>query len=425
MPPFSSAGYLLLGFTALVGFLAGLLGFAVLRVLSGSRDSARRMREATADTTILSAALEEAVGKLRQQERSTLARAEASERLNAQIVEGLTSGLLVAGADGKVRMLNPAGHRILGIAERPMPAEIGDLLAPVPALGALVRDAATGRRSISRRHVATGDTSGGPSHLGVTLSPWSGGPGEGGVICLFTDLSRVVALEEQLRLKDALARLGELTAGLAHEFRNGLATIHGYARLLDPAALPAPHGAYAEGIRTETQALGDVVTKFLEFARPERVTLQPLALELVVRRAAQDVDADGSFVQVAGAFGQVEGDDVLLRQAFSNLIRNAVEACQRAGRTPAVEVRGAVHATDGVVEVTVADNGPGLPDGDSDRLFQPFYTTRSDGTGLGLALVLKFVVTHNGQVRAANRPGGGAVFTVLLPLRAPTAALSQ
>ncbi len=425
MPPFSPAGYLLLGFTAFVGFLAGLLGFAALKVLSGSRDSARRMREATADTTILSAALEEAVGKLRQQERSTLARAEASERLNAQIVEGLTSGLLVAGADGKVRMLNPAGHRILGIAERPMPVDIGELLAPVPALCALVRDAATGRRSISRRHVATGDVTGGPSHLGVTLSPWSGGPGEGGVICLFTDLSRVVALEEQLRLKDALARLGELTAGLAHEFRNGLATIHGYARLLDPAALPAPHGAYAEGIRAETQALGDVVTKFLEFARPERVTLQPLALELVVRRAVHDVDAPGTFVHVSGAFGQVEGDDVLLRQAFSNLVRNAVEACQRAGRQPAVEVRGAVHATEGVVEVTVADNGPGLPDGDRGRLFQPFYTTRSDGTGLGLALVLKFVVTHNGQVRAANRPEGGAVFTVLLPLRAPTPALSQ
>ena len=71
--------------------------------------------------------------------------------------------------------------------------------------------------------------------------------GEAGVICLFTDLSRVVALEEQLRLKDALARLGELTAGLAHEFRNGLATIHGYARLLDPAALPAPHGDVRRG----------------------------------------------------------------------------------------------------------------------------------------------------------------------------------
>ncbi|MBP7776026.1 MAG: PAS domain-containing protein [Acidobacteria bacterium] len=425
MPPLSSAGYLLLGFTAFVGFLAGLLGFAALRVLSGGRDSGRRMRETSADTAILSAALEEAVGKLKQQERSTLARAEASERLNAQIVEGLTSGLLVAGADGKVRMLNPAGHRILGVAPRVMPADLDDLLSPVPALAALVREAAAGRRTVSRRHIATGEVTGGPSHLGVTLSPWSGGPGEGGVICLFTDLSRVVALEEQLRLKDALARLGELTAGLAHEFRNGLATIHGYARLLDPAALPAPHGAYAEGIRGGTLALGDVVTKFLEFARPERVTLQPLALELVVRRAVHDVDADGTLVTVAGAFGHVEGDDVLLRQAFSNLVRNAIEACQRAGRPPAVEVRGTVRAQDGVVEVTVSDNGTGLPETDRDRLFQPFFTTRSDGTGLGLALVLKFIVTHNGRVRAANRSKGGAVFTVLLPLRAATPGFGQ
>lgn len=425
MPPFSPAGYLLLGFTAFVGFLAGLLGFAVLRILSGSRDSGRRMRESAADTAILSAALEEAVGKLRQQERSTLARAEASERLNAQIIEGLTSGLLVAGTDGRVRLMNPAGFRILGVAPCPMPAAVDDVLGSVPALASLVREAALGRRVVARRHVATGDGAVGPSHLGVTLSPWSGGPGEAGVICLFTDLSRVVALEEQLRLKDALARLGELTAGLAHEFRNGLATIHGYARLLDPALLPAPQGAYAEGLRNETAALGDVVTRFLDFARPERVTLQPLALELVVRRAVHDVDPDGGVVTVAGSFGQVEGDDVLLRQAFANLVRNALEACQRSSRPAAVEVRGTLHTADGRVEVAVADNGPGLPDAAPDRLFQPFFTTRSDGTGLGLALVQKFVVTHNGQVRAANRPEGGAVFTVWLPLRPPDAARVQ
>lgn len=425
MPPFSSAGYLLLGFTAFVGFLAGILGFAVVRILSGSRESGRRMRETSADTAILSAALEEAVGKLKQQERSTLARAEASERLNAQIVEGLASGLLVADVQGRVRVLNPAGHRILGIAPQPMPAPIDELLAVVPPLAALVREAASGRKLVARRHLATGVASGGPSHLGVTLSPWTGGPGEAGVICLFTDLSRVVALEEQLRMKDALARLGELTAGLAHEFRNGLATIHGYARLLDPSALPAPHDKYAEGLRDETAALGDVVTRFLDFARPERVTLQPLALELVVRRAVHDADPEGAAVAVTGTFGQVEGDDVLLRQAFSNLVRNALEACQRAGRTPAVEVSGVLHTTDGLVEVTVADNGPGVPEADRDRLFQPFFTTRSDGTGLGLALVQKFVVTHNGQVRAANRPEGGAAFTVWLPLRPPDAARVQ
>ena len=417
MPQFSPAGALLLGLTAIIGFLAGVLGFALLRIAAGARDSGRHLRETSADTTVLSAALQEAVAKIKQQERSSFARAEASERLNAQIVDGLTSGLLVAGADGQVRMLNPAGHRILGVAPRPMPAPIDVMLATVPDLVQLVKDAATGRRAVSRRHIATGGITGGPSHLGVTLSPWSGGPGESGVICLFTDLSRVVALEEQLRFKDALARVGELTAGLAHEFRNGLATIHGYARLLDPKALPGPHGAYAEGIRAETQALGDVVTRFLAFARPERLTLQTLALELVVTRAVADVDPDRVAVSVRGAFGHVEGDEVLLRQAFANLVRNALEACQRAGVTPAVRVEGRVNAAEGLVEITVSDNGPGLPPADRDRLFQPFFTTRSDGTGLGLALVQKFIVTHNGQVRADDGAAGGAVFTIHLPLK--------
>src|SRR5690606_4679195 len=106
------------------------------------------------------------------------------------------------------------------------------------------------------------------SHLGVTVSPIRDKVGVGhGAICLFTDLSDVVELEEQLRLKDSLARLGELTAGIAHEFRNGLATIHGYARLMDPAQLPDEYRPYVTGIREETEALGEIVTNFLNFAK--------------------------------------------------------------------------------------------------------------------------------------------------------------
>ena len=108
MPPLSSAGYLLLGFTAFVGFLAGLLGFAAVRVLSGARESGRRMRESTADTAILSAALEEAVGKLRQQERSTLARAEAVNEHSRRYLNRLSELLFVL-----ARLVN---HRA-GIAE--------------------------------------------------------------------------------------------------------------------------------------------------------------------------------------------------------------------------------------------------------------------------------------------------------------------
>ena len=111
------------------------------------------------------------------------------------------------------------------------------------------------------------------------------GNAAGGVICLFSDLTTVIALEEQLRLKETLARLGELTAGIAHEFRNGLATIHGYGKLIDPAALPPQYRPYIEGIRQETDALGQVVTNFLNFARPTQLSVATCDLATVVQRA--------------------------------------------------------------------------------------------------------------------------------------------
>ena len=103
----------------------------------------------------------------------------------------------------------------------------------------------------------------------MTVSPLFDERGElHGAICLFSDLTAVKDLEQQLRLKDSLATVGELTAGIAHEFRNGLATIHGYSKLFDLNALPPPYRPYVEGIRAEAESLGQVVTNFLNFARP-------------------------------------------------------------------------------------------------------------------------------------------------------------
>ena len=159
-----------------------------------------------------------------------------------------------------------------------------------------------------------------------------------GAICLFTDLTAVKDLEEQLRLKESLATVGELTAGIAHEFRNGLATIHGYSKLFDLDALPPAYRPYVEGIRAETESLGQVVTNFLNFARPAQLTLSRVDLRAICERAAEEVRADaralGGDVAVRGEFGDLEGDEVLLRQAFSNLLRNAVEACAGASVPP-------------------------------------------------------------------------------------------
>jgi signal transduction histidine kinase len=246
-------------------------------------------------------------------------------------------------------------------------------------------------------------------------------PRRDGVTCLFTDLSKIADLEDQLRLKDTLARLGELTAGLAHEFRNGLATIHGYARLLDLDALANPQRTYVEGLRAETDALGQIVTNFLSFARPTQLAVAPVAMQPLAGRVADDIRADaerlGGRVDVGGSWATVDGDEVLLRQAISNLARNAIEACEEAGIVPAIQIYGEVDREARLLRLHVTDNGPGIDAAHRERIFRPFFTTKQKGTGLGLALVQKIVVTHNGRVHALPAPGGqGATMSVTLPL---------
>src|SRR5581483_7341771 len=120
------------------------------------------------------------------------------------------------------------------------------------------------------------------SRFGVTVSPLFDGEHRlHGAVCLFSDLTAVQQLEEQLRLKESLAAVGEMTAGIAHEFRNGLATIHGYGKLLDLKALPESYRPYVEGIRAETESLGQIVTNFLNFARPAQLTLTQVDLKTI------------------------------------------------------------------------------------------------------------------------------------------------
>ncbi len=402
-----------------MGMLAVMLVIAVMFVVvtikaikvAAGRGNARR--DTGGESAMLSMALQDALTKLKLQERAMAARAEASERLADQIVEGLTSGLVVVDRSGVVQAINPAARRILELDGGGAGATFREVLKPAAALSDLIAEALEGTSPIARRTVTLGGAR--PRHLGVTVSPITGGDGSlQAAVCLFTDLTAVVELEEQLRLKEALARLGELTAGLAHEFRNGLATIHGYGRLLDPDALPEQARTCVNGIRAETTALGEVVTNFLRFARPEQLTLAPVDSRAVVIRAIDDVPNANGAVVLEGPFGIVNGDDVLLRQAFSNLVRNSLEACADAGIAPRVIIRSDVTATD--VHVVVEDNGPGFTAESLARVFQPFATTKATGTGLGLAIVQKVVVSHNGHVTAANRPDGGAQFRLRLPL---------
>jgi two-component system sensor histidine kinase PilS (NtrC family) len=411
-------GYAVLGMTAFVVVLVAVVVFALLRFASAARDARRHLSSGGAETALLSAALQESVARLKAQEQAMSARAEASEQLSGQIVQSLTAGLLVVDRDGRVQILNPAGRRMLNLDDEALGADFRTALAASPPLVAALAECFATAQPIVRRtiDVASGARS---VHLGVTVSPLGGGSALNGVICLFSDLTNVRQLEEQLRLKETLARLGELTAGIAHEFRNGLATIHGYSRLIDPQALPARYQPYVEGIRQETELLGKVVTNFLRFAKPEQIVLTRVELGSVAERAAADLLQEwpsAVSLRMDGEFGDILGDEVLLRQALDNLVRNAVEACQAVGRQPDVVITGIVDPDDHACRIIVSDNGPGVPDESRERIFQPFFTTRSRGTGLGLAIVQKVVVLHNGRVSVHTNAGGGASIQLAFPL---------
>ncbi|MGB7220408.1 MAG: ATP-binding protein [Vicinamibacterales bacterium] len=411
-------GYALLPLLAIVTGVAALLVFALLRIAAVARD-ARRTREEGGETALLSAALQEAVTKLKAQERAMAARADASERLSGEIISGLTAGLLVVGLNGEIRILNPAGRRMLDVPEA-APLESARRLPREAPLFAVIDECVRGGAAIVRREVFLPEVGRG-LYLGVTVSPLFDGEGRlHGAICLFGDLTAVRDLEEQLRLKNSLATLGELTAGIAHEFRNGLATIQGYSKLVDVKALPDAYRPYVEGIRAETESLSQVVTNFLNFARPAELTLSRVDLRGICERAADEIRAEaralGGDVLVRGEFGAVDGDEVLLRQAFSNLVRNALEACAGAAVAPQVVVGSEIDHTQRVSRITVADNGPGIPPASRERVFRPFFTSKRNGTGLGLALVQKVVVFHNGRVIAGASPQGGASLQVTLPM---------
>lgn len=416
---------LLLVFVLVIGALGAVLLLAMVRLAAATRRASQNLKDRGDETALVTVALGEAVTKIREQERATHARATASERLSDQIIASLSSGLLVVGVAGDVRILNPVGRRLLGL---PTPVE-GEMLrdaggSSVGPLADVVDECLAAQRPIVRRTLVLDSQTqpGAVTHLGVSVSPMSDEREHlQGAICLFADLSDVVDLEDRLRLQESLAEVGELTAGIAHEFRNGLATIHGYSRLLVPERLQTEYRPYVEGIRQETVALREVVDNFLNFARPAQLSVSAVPLERLVNRAAEEIRGElqkrGGDVVVRGAFPDVEGDEVLLRQAISNLCRNAADACLEGDRSPEVILEGAVDHEHGQTTLTVTDNGPGFEPGQREKIFRPFFTTKSGGIGLGLALAQKIIVTHNGRVTASVSASGGARMNVVLPLQ--------
>jgi signal transduction histidine kinase len=261
--------------------------------------------------------------------------------------------------------------------------------------------------------------------LGVTVAPIEPAPAGGsrGVLCMLTDLTEVAELRETVARKRNLESLGEMSAGLAHEFKNALATLHGYAQLLQNAALAGETRASATAaLLQEVRGLSEMVTSFLNFARPQTPDLVEVQLRELLDTCAADLEtlfnAQRVALTIEGDFPEVRADERMLRQALLNLMRNAAEAIADEAVERRVLVKGSIE-TDAAghdwARVEVEDTGAGISKDDLNKIFIPFFTTKSKGHGVGLALAHRVATDHGGTLNAANSPNGGAVFTLRFP----------
>ena len=235
-------------------------------------------------------------------------------------------------------------------------------------------------------------------------------------------------LYHQMKERDRLAALGEMSAGLAHEIRNPLAAIKGAIQYLDPSKLPEDDREFLEIIAEEVNRLNTVVSQFLDYSRPLRSSLAPTDVNEVLARTFKLLQAEVPEgvtleLELAEWAPRVQADAEQLKQVFLNLALNAFQAMPRGGRLTV----GTLVARDelafwregnrrsDVVEIRFRDSGPGIPEEARDSIFVPFYTTKEKGTGLGLAICQRIVKAHGGSIVARSPPGDGAEFLVSLP----------
>lgn len=424
--------------TLLVGGLLLFIVYIVHKMIQDRReedDLTPRSPRASDQPAFAMAALQGVIARMKEQEKELVElrqeaekRARESARISENILREMPGGLMVFNREGFISTSNPAVRTLLGVdtlSRRRYP----EILGPQPRLSEHIRQCLETGKPLSQASLQSTLPSGETRALAVSVSPFhDANGGIAGVVCLLTDLTELRQLQDQVRLKEHLAALGTMSAGIAHELKNALATISGYAQLLRDADLSAENREFAEKIVHQVRALSQVVTDFLALSKPLQVVARPANVEALIRQAIEDLRRVEGFARLdfrlEGAFADVEGDEVLLRQAFSNLLRNGCEALEEGAPDGRITVRGELlrQAERDFLRIQVSDSGRGIPAADREKVFLPFFTTKPEGSGLGLALVQKIIVSHNGSIGLETGDPGGTTFSVLLPLRQESSA---
>ena len=347
----------------------------------------------------------------------------ASDAKWQAVIESAVDGIIVIDEHGRVEALNPAAVRLFDYPETEVIGRNVSMLMPSPFREEhdryLSRYLATGdAKIIGIGREVTGrkrDGSTFPLHLSVGEVTIAGARRFTGIL---HDLSSRVQMEERLREQNALARLGEMASVLAHEIKNPLAGIRGVVQIISRRMTPgSTDQTMMNEIVSRIDALDGMMKDLLVFARPPQPKLHSLDVfplvqltAALIRQGDEMRDLD---VQVTGAAPPIRGDAEMLKMVFQNLLINGAHATKGKGT-----IRVDVSVIEDACSIVFSDNGPGIPADVRAKIFTPFFTTKSRGTGLGLPTAKRFVEAHNGHISVECPASGGTAVHVRLPLTA-------
>jgi two-component system sensor histidine kinase PilS (NtrC family) len=345
---------------------------------------------------------------------------------NEHVINSLVSGLVTADADCRILTFNRAASTITGV---PIMQAVGRNAATVLGLPShfVNRLTALGRTRSQRGDFAVRTEDGRDIELGVTAARLSFPDGRTGFLFTFQDVTDVKRLERESGMRQRLAAVGEMAAGIAHEIRNPLASMSGSLQVLR-AELPldADQEQLMDIVLRESDRLNDTIRSFLAYARPQRATITRFDLAQLVsdtarllRNGADVRDHHAVDVDVPADPVWLEFDENQMRQIVWNLATNGLRAMGEGGR-----LRLVVEGSDGqTVGLRVEDQGCGIAPADIDRIFQPFRSSFDKGTGLGLATVHRIITDAKGTIHVTSRVGEGTSMRVVLPAAQGDAAV--
>ena len=339
------------------------------------------------------------------------------QSLHGSVLTSMSSGVLTTDLDGRVTYANRAAQELLGAPSLDL---VGRPLLSLGLLGEAdwKRIAASGSEILRFENARLSGAI--EDYFGISATALKDGSGYTiGRILIFQNLTELKRLEGEVRLKDKLAAVGELAAGIAHEIRNPLASISGSVQVLKNSSSPgSPEERLMEIVVVESQRLSSILEDFLRYVRPKERAAEPVdapaALDDVLTLLAHgdEVSPDHRLVKEFDPPSVVvQADPGQLRQIFWNVSRNAL-AAMPAGGTLTVSAR----LQGGSWNVSFTDEGHGMTASERGRLFTPFAHSFPGGTGLGLAIVYRIVEEHGGTIRVDTSPGHGTTVSISLPL---------